>query len=218
MDNDPELTAAEERDEERDHPGPITHLSPQSLRNLFRGDTAVRSFWCCLREVRKGQPQLFDLQRPSLSPERIRAVTRKAALHPRSLLEQHQTKHLSPGIPGPRGAPHQPHITSLGISNPGWYLLHHQADLAPLKQKGCIYFPYSYLPKRGLAPTAKRLKRLSPPLQALHIPGAAQMLLGWSTEPTKDKDNSWGSMFWHRLPASPSFLAAPQSGVVLQLV
>lgn len=30
---------------------------------------------------------------------------------------------------------------SPGISNPGWYLLHHQADLAPPKQRGCLYSP-----------------------------------------------------------------------------
>lgn len=49
------------------------------------------------------------------------------------------------------------HLTNLtqpaspGISNPGWYLLHHRAEPAPPKQRGCVYSPYSNLPKSGFA-------------------------------------------------------------------
>lgn len=102
----------------RGHPAPREaswsrhHLAPQSLGNLFRGDMAVRSFWCCLRQARKRQPQLFDLQRPSLSPGWIKAVTGKPTPHPSSPPEQPQTEHPSPGIPGPKAASHQPHTTS----------------------------------------------------------------------------------------------------------
>lgn len=67
VENNPELaTAAEGRDKRSlcwstpsqrtpwllgKHPGPITHLAPQSLGSLFRGDVAVRSFWSCLRQA-----------------------------------------------------------------------------------------------------------------------------------------------------------------------
>lgn len=50
---------------------------------------------------------------------------------------------------------------SPGISNPGWYLRHHQADLAPPKQRGCVDSACSYLPKRGFAPPCSTNTALS---------------------------------------------------------
>lgn len=114
-------------------PGPITHL--QSLGNLFRGDTAVRSFRCHLSS---------DLQRLSLSPEWIRAVTSKPTPHPPSPPE-----HPSPWTPGPRAASHQPHTASESRD------LNSRLVSASPKQRGCVYSPYSFLPaQKGLCSTA----------------------------------------------------------------
>jgi len=155
---------------------------------------------------------LFDLQRPNLTRGWIRAVTSKPTPHLSSPPEEHETEHPSPGNPGQ----HHTNLTqppSSGISNPGWYLLHHQADLALPKQRSCVYSPYSYLPRKGFAPPCLINAALSTSSGTAH-PGAAQILPGWSTKPTKDKDNS---TFWHQLPASPSCLAAPQRGTVLRV-
>lgn len=111
------------------HPGPITH----SLGHLFRGDRAVRSFRCHLSSPACHQDGL----------EQSPANLLLAHLHHLSSTELSILLHR-PQVPGQ----HRTNLTqavSPEISTPGWYLLHHQADLAPLRQRGRFYSPY-FLP------------------------------------------------------------------------